>query len=84
MDDASKQDKNPQPYDRSDDENTSGIAKAQLQATPKQQPPGWGSRRQKESLPVMDKDKPTPQESSTEASNDKNSNGVQKLTIEEA
>ena len=60
VDDASKQDKNPQPYDRSDDGNTGGIAKAQLQATPKQQPPGWGNWRQKESIPVSNKDKPTP------------------------
>ena len=84
VDDASKQDKNPQPYDRSDDENTGGIAEAQLQATPRQQPPGWGSWRQKESFLVTNKDKPIPQENSTEAPNDKISNGEQKLTIEEA
>ena len=47
VDDASKQDKNPQPYDWSYEENTSGIAKAQHQATPRQPPPGWRSWRQK-------------------------------------
>ena len=40
---ASKEDKNPQPYDWSDEVNTGGIAKAQLQATPRQPPPGWAS-----------------------------------------
>ena len=84
VDDASKQDKNPQPYDRSDEENTGSIPKAQLQATPRQPPPGWASWRKKESLLVTHKDKPAPQENNTEATNDKYSNGVKKLTIEEA
>ena len=84
MDDASKQDKNPQPYDRSDDENTNGIAKAQLQATPRQPPPGWVSWRKEKSLPVPNKDKPTPQEGSAEVAKNKISNDAQKLTIEEA
>ena len=34
VDDACKQDKNPQPYDQSDEKNTASIAKAQWQATP--------------------------------------------------
>ena len=40
VDDASKQDKNPQPYDWCDEKITGSIAKAQLQATPRQPPPG--------------------------------------------
>ena len=56
--------------DWSDEENTGGIAKAHLQATPRQPPPGWASWRQKESLQVTNKDK-HPQESSTEAPNNK-------------
>ena len=55
VDDVSKQDKNPRPYDQSDD-----------------------------NLLIIDKGKPTPQESSTEAPNNKNSNCAQRLTIEEA
>ena len=58
---ASKQNKNQLPSDWSDEENqcTSGKAEAQLQATPRQPPPGWASWRKKESLPVseMQKDK---------------------------
>ena len=86
---ASNQNKNQLPSDWSDEENqfTSGKAEAQLQATPRQPPPGWASWRKKESLPVSEteKDKSNAQETNTEVpvESNKTNNGVQKLTIEE-
>ena len=78
---ASKQDKNPLPLDRSDDENenTGGIAKAQPQATPRQPPPGWAGWRRKGSLLI-----PENENVEEPVDSNKTSDGAQKLTIAEA
>ena len=84
---TTKQNKNPLPSDWSDEENqcTGGKAEAQMEATPRQSPPGWASWRREGSLPLTEKEKSTAQEN-TEAPIDSNKtrNGAQKLTIEEA
>ena len=84
---ASNQNKNPLPLDWSDEENrcTSGKAEAQLQATPRQPPPGLSSWRKMGSLPITEKEKYTIQENTgAPIDSNKASDGVQKLTIEEA
>ena len=62
--------KNPLPSDWSDEENLYCKAKAQLQVTPRQPPPGWASWRRKESLPVISKNKSIPLENKVSSKKD--------------
>ena len=84
---GSKQDKNPLPSDWSDEENENigSTAEAQLQATPRQPPPGWASWRKKGRLPITKKENSiTQNDTGALVESGKASNGVQKLTMVEA
>ena len=61
---------NPLPSDWSDEENLCCKAKAQLQVTPRQPPPGWASWRRKGSLPVISKNKSIPLENKVSSKTD--------------